>query len=99
MAWVPVESYVEHELKVDLSKESCLFGDWGPTTLEHILNEQYNVEYHNKRGYKGLCSICVIIKVCAYLSDLMRHNANILSQLLLRGRRLFLSTFVSSQGL
>ena len=53
MAWVPVESYVEHELKVDLSKEFCLFGDWDPTTLEQILNEQSNVEYQKKRGYKG----------------------------------------------
>ena len=72
----------------------------GPTTLDNILNEKYKlVEYQKKRGYKGLCSICLTIEDFTDRSDLMHHNANLLSQLFLRGRRLFLSTLVSSQGL
>ena len=47
--WLPVKSYIQNELKVDLEKEKVFFDEYNPSELEEVINRQHKIIEYQKR--------------------------------------------------
>jgi len=98
--WLPVKHYIEHDMKVQNTKEEPIYFDhYDPENLHKIIDTQHKViDYMKKQKHKKLYSILVIVDDFADDPSFSRHN-KILHALYTRGRHNSISTITATQNL
>ena len=95
--WLPVRHYVQNELKVDLEKEKCFFGEYIPEELGKVIKQQHKViEYQKKNDRKKLFSTLIIVDDFAD-SKAFSRNSPLLNQLYVRGRHNAINIITATQ--
>ena len=106
-AWKPVFKYVEKTLGVDSEREPWAFDEWDDEKLKEIVSTQAAVIKEQKRQKAGkeLYGIAIIVDDFADDPRIMASRAgaaaggSMLNTLLVRGRHMQISTFMSVQKL
>ncbi len=104
-AWKPVFKYVEKTLGVDSEREPWAFDEWDDEKLKEIVSTQAAVIKEQKRQKAGkeLYGIAIIVDDFADDPRIMASRAgaaaggSMLNTLLVRGRHMQISTFMSVQ--
>ena len=104
-AWKPVFKYVEKTLGVDSEREPWAFDEWDVEKLKEIVSTQAAVIKEQKRQKAGkeLYGIAIIVDDFADDPRIMASRAgaaaggSMLNTLLVRGRHMQISTFMSVQ--
>ena len=104
-AWKPVFKYVEKTLGVDGEQEQWAFDEWDDEKLKEIVSTQAEVIKEQKRQKAGkeLYGIAIIVDDFADDPRIMASRAgaaaggSMLNTLLVRGRHMQISTFMSVQ--
>ena len=104
-AWKPVFKYVEKTLGVDSEREPWAFDEWDDEKLKEIVSTQAAVIKEQKRQKAGkeLYGIAIIVDDFADDPRVMASRAgaaaggSMLNTLLVRGRHMQISTFMSVQ--
>ena len=93
--WIPVKKYIEEDLGVNTEREQ----KWGEAALRRIIQQQRKItEASKKLEMKKLYQVLEVIDDFADTPQLHKpHGA--LDTLFIRGRRMQISTWVSSQKL
>jgi energy-coupling factor transporter ATP-binding protein EcfA2 len=106
-AWKPVFRYVENTLGVDSEREQWAFDEWEDEKLKEIVETQKAViqeQKHQKAG-KELYGIAIVVDDFADDPRVMASRSgasaggSMLNTLLVRGRHMQISTFMSVQKL
>ena len=96
--WLPVKHYIEHDMKVQNTKEDPIYFDhYDPENLHKIIDTQHKViDYMKKQKHNKLYSILVIVDDFADDPSFSRHS-KILHALYTRGRHNSISTITATQ--
>ena len=95
--WAPVRHYIEKELKVNLEKEKCLFSEYNPEELEHVIAMQHKLaDYQKKQNHTKIYQILIIVDDFADDPHFCRHS-KLLHSLFTRGRHCFISSIIATQ--
>ena len=97
--WIPVKKYIEGDLGVNTEREQTYWDEWDEAALRRIIQQQRKItEASKKLEMKKLYQVLVVIDDFADTPQLHKpHGA--LDTLFIRGRRMQISTWVSSQKL
>jgi hypothetical protein len=106
-AWKPVFTYVERTLGVDSDKEPWAFDTWDDQKLKEIVQTQKEVVQEQKKMKNGkeLFGIAIVVDDFADDPRVMQSRSgasaggSMLNTLLVRGRHMQISTFMSVQKL
>ena len=96
--WLPVKHYIEHDMKVQNTKEEPIYFDhYDPEELNKIITTQHKViDFMKKKNIKKLYSILVVVDDFADDPKFSRHS-KILHALYTRGRHNSISTITATQ--
>ena len=85
--WLPVQKYIQDNLRVDFDKEKCFFDDYIPEELGKVIKQQHKVIEYQKRknDHKRLFSILIIVDDFGESKEFSR-NSPLLNQLYERAR-------------
>ena len=93
--WIPVKKYIEDDLGVNTEREQAYWDEWDEAALRRIIQQQRKItEASKKLEMKKLYQVLIID--LADVPQLHRPNGA-LDTLFIRGRRMQISTWVSSQ--
>ena len=97
--WIPVKKYIEGDLGVNTEREQTYWDEWDEAALRRIIQQQRKItEASKKLEMKKLYQVLVVIDDFADTPQLHKpHGA--LDTLFIRGRRMQISAWVSSQKL
>ena len=97
--WIPVKKYIEEDLGVNTERERAYYDEWDEAALRDIIQRQRKITKTSKKlEMKKLYQVLIICDNFADSPQLHKpHGA--LDTLFVRGRRLQISTWVSSQKL
>ena len=97
--WIPVKKYIEEDLGVNVEKDQAYWEDWDEAALRRIIQQQRKItETSKKLEMKKLYQVLIILDDLADMPQLHKPNGA-LDTLFIRGRRMQISTWVSSQKL
>ena len=97
--WIPVKKYIEEDLGVNVEKDQAYWEDWDEAALRRIIQQQRKItETSKKLEMKKLYQVLIILDDLADMPQLHKPNGA-LDNLLIRGRHMQISTWVSSQKL
>ena len=97
--WIPVKKYIEQDVGANTEREQAYNDEWDEAALRSIIQRQRKITKTSKKlEMKKLYQVLIILD--DYADSLQLHKPHgALDTLFIRGRRMQISTWVSSQKL